>query len=375
MKVLYWACSRKLGLIWHLISVAIELKKQGYDIIVINNGLEQDLGNKKLLEDVDIPIIGIEKCTEWSSFVQTCKELARLLKNHPSIEIIHVMGIQQLLVCYLARKYSKSNAKIIYSVHSARHGEWYSSIAFFITSKIANYCADIILPVSNFWGQILIKHGLEKNKCFPVHNAIKVSEFNKTLSCNRNKNNIVIGYAANMIKRKGHIYILKALSQVVERYKSIQLVLIGDGILRPKIENYIKKLNLQKNVKITGWVSRDKVPTIMKEWDIALMPSLSETFGHALIEPMSIGIPVIATMTGVGPELLRDGENSLLVPFKSSKAIVKALIRLIENPVFRKKLGRQGQKDVLSKYSLNMQIKKTEYIYKKALKDISKEDY
>lgn len=366
-KVLYWACSRKLGLIWHLIAFAIEFKKQGNNIIVVNNGLEQDVGNRRLLNEADVPIIDIEKCTEWNGFVRTYKELTRFLKNHSDIRIIHVMGAQQLLVSYLARKYSKSNAKIIFSVHSARHGEWYSPIAFFLISKLANHCADIIIPVSNFWGQILIKHGLEKSKCFPVYNAIKISEFNESLLCNRNKNKFIIGYSANMIKRKGHIYALKAFSQVVKRYPSLQLVLLGDGKFRPQIENYIRKLDLKKNVKITGWVSRDKVPIIMKEWDIALMPSLSETFGHALIEPMAIGLPVIATMAGIGSEILRDGKNSIMVPFKDSKAIAKALIILINNYKLREKLGKQAKRDVLNKFSLVVQVKNTTQIYENIL--------
>ena len=98
------------------------------------------------------------------------------------------------------------------------------------------------------------------------------------------------------------------------------------------------------------------------------MPSLSETFGHALIEPMCAGLAVITTPTGVAPDIIRNRENALIVPFRDSDAMAKAVLELIDHPEMRIRLGDQARETIIEQFSLEAVLGLTEKAYMRACK-------
>jgi glycosyltransferase involved in cell wall biosynthesis len=96
---------------------------------------------------------------------------------------------------------------------------------------------------------------------------------------------------------------------------------------------------------ITGEVpDTDAVRDEYRAADIFCLPSLQEGFGIAFLEAMASGLPIVACRSAAVPEVVPDGEAGLLVPPDDPKALARALIRLLSDPLLRRRMGEAGMR-------------------------------
>ena len=177
--------------------------------------------------------------------------------------------------------------------------------------------------------------------------------------------NICIGIVKALEEKYGIEYLIRALRIVVERGYDSNLLIVGDGSLRKKLEKLTETLNLANSVRFIDKVDNNVVVEYLHMIDIFVVPSISssETFGVAAVEASSCGIPVIASNIGGLPEVVVDGETGYLVPSRNETAIAERIIKLIEEPELRRKLGANGRKFVRENYEWNLCALKMEKIY------------
>jgi glycosyltransferase involved in cell wall biosynthesis len=89
-------------------------------------------------------------------------------------------------------------------------------------------------------------------------------------------------------------------------------------------------------------VPEERVIDEYRRHDVLVFPSTYEGFGLVLLEAMSQGLPVVATPAGCAPELVRDGDTGVLVPFRDSRALADAVTRIMRSPDERRRLGANG---------------------------------
>ncbi len=121
---------------------------------------------------------------------------------------------------------------------------------------------------------------------------------------------------------------------------------------------------LRGRVFVRGSVSRDQVAEEVLGADILVNPSLSETFGMALIEGMSSGIPVVATRIGGMPEVIEDGATGVLVPPDDPSALAEAIQDLLSNAEERRAMGAAGRERALRHYKWAAVADKTLEVYR-----------
>jgi glycosyltransferase involved in cell wall biosynthesis len=90
----------------------------------------------------------------------------------------------------------------------------------------------------------------------------------------------------------------------------------------------------------------------MTSLDILVQPSTRETFGRTLLEAMAIGKPVIASRVGGMPEVVADLETGLLVPEEDPQSLAAAIITLLEDPSWARRMGEAGRRRVEQVFSL-----------------------
>ncbi len=129
------------------------------------------------------------------------------------------------------------------------------------------------------------------------------------------------------------------------------LVLVGDGELRPAIEREIESRGIGDCVHMAG--KRTDISALLAGADIFVLPSKREGFPVSVLEAMASGLPVIATKVGGIPEVIKDGENGLLVPPGDPVGLSKAIARLVSNPAFGAELGARARKTVEEEFSLD----------------------
>jgi len=136
---------------------------------------------------------------------------------------------------------------------------------------------------------------------------------------------------------------------ITKKDPNAQLILVGDGPERHRIERLIDKLDLRKNIMVTGY--RSDVAEVMNCADALVMSSESENAPLTILEAMSCGLPVIASNVGGIPEQITDGENGFLIPLKNPEKIAEAALKLSTDEKLLAKMGAKARETVLQHFT------------------------
>lgn len=227
-------------------------------------------------------------------------------------------------------------------IHRSFNSVWIRKVVKYL-ERLFLYTVDHVVVVSESTRQEMIGLDVPARKISVVPDG-----FDRPLQVN---NEAHIGSQLRLLcvgtcyYRKGIEYLLRAIKCLKE--KKIVLDLVGDlthdvpYALRMKA--LAKELGLEESVIFHGWVSENQLWKLYAGADIYVLPSLWEGFGIVLMEAMFFGLPIVATDVGAIPELIKDGENGFLVPPADSNLLAAAIDRLIEDPLLRERLGRNGQ--------------------------------
>jgi glycosyltransferase involved in cell wall biosynthesis len=128
-----------------------------------------------------------------------------------------------------------------------------------------------------------------------------------------------------LCEQKGQLLLLRAVHRLREQGVSMQLVLAGDGEMRPEVEALIAELGLRDQVRITGWIGGDRVRQEILAARALVLPSFAEGLPVVLMEAMALGRPVISTYIAGIPELVHNGVNGWLIPAGDVQALADAM--------------------------------------------------
>lgn len=147
-----------------------------------------------------------------------------------------------------------------------------------------------------------------------------------------------------MDANKNHEMMIRAFAALQERYPSYTFTIYGDGELRGYLEDLADRLGVSGRVLMPG-VIPDVAGQIEKA-ALFLLTSYSEGVSNALIEALATGLPVIATdvPSGGTVELMEDGVNGLIIPPGDEQALVRAMDRILGDPAYAGRLGREAAK-------------------------------
>lgn len=230
---------------------------------------------------------------------------------------------------------------------------------------------DAYITNSNFLrGVVLNNLKLKPEDVYVVYNAVNLEEFKKTVDSGNNKKSdkIRILYVGRFDIGKGIEYLIGAIPCIVKYNDNCSFVFVGDGAIRPQIENLARKLGVFKHIIFEGFVPHEDVNKYYQQCDIAVIPSVwHEPFGRSLIEAMAYEMPVIATRIGGISEIIAHGRDGLLVKPADSDELADALQRLIRDEKMRIKMGKHGRKVAEEKYGTDVIARETLNVYEKIL--------
>jgi len=138
----------------------------------------------------------------------------------------------------------------------------------------------------------------------------------------------VVGMVANLNRQvKRPDLFIEAAALTLKEVNQITFVMVGEGYLRPGLEQKVKDLGIEGNVIFTG--SQENVIPYLKLFDIGVITSESEGFANAILEYMAAELPVVCFDSGGNRELIEDGLNGFIVSEISAKGIADMLVRLL----------------------------------------------
>ncbi len=178
---------------------------------------------------------------------------------------------------------------------------------------------------------------------------------------------LVLGTVGMLEPRKGHRYLLEAISHLVRDGKGANLVCLvaGDGGLRAELERDAQALGIARQLRFLGRV--DDVRNVLAATDIFVFPSLHEGLGVAILEAAASGLPVVASDTGGIGEVVEHGITGLLVPPADGKAIARAIAQLVEAPERSAAMGRAARARAQRDFAITTMAARTAELYRTCL--------
>ena len=175
----------------------------------------------------------------------------------------------------------------------------------------------------------------------------------------------VIGIVGRLSEEKRHIDLLTAFADVLKKYPSTTLMIVGDGYLRNDLERKADELGIRKKVTFAGF--QENVYEYLGKMDLFVLPSRTEGSPLSILEAMAMGLPVIATNIGGIPEIVIDKVTGLLVSLKNTDELSGAIVNLLSNPAMMQQMGENGKKRVMTYFHPGKFIEQHENLYKTQL--------
>jgi glycosyltransferase involved in cell wall biosynthesis len=203
-----------------------------------------------------------------------------------------------------------------------------------------------VIAVSHYVRQYLISAGVSAGRIETIYDGIvnpeQVAQSTVRAELGLGSDAVIGCMVAIMRAEKGHEDLISAARPLLALRPNLHFVIAGDGDRFERIKGIVDGLGLGRRIHLLGF--RTDIPNVLRGCDLFVLPTRREALGQSYIEAMAAGLPVIGTSVDGVPELIKHNVNGLLVPTKDPDALRAAIVRLIENPGLRARLGNEGRR-------------------------------
>jgi len=213
------------------------------------------------------------------------------------------------------------------------HARFVAAVSNFTRSQLWQRCRH------EDWSKVQVIHcGLEP--AFASRAAVSIPDAPRLVCVGR------------LCAAKGQLLLVEAAARLIAAGTALQLVLAGDGPLRPELEAQIAARGLSEHVHITGWISGDEVREQILAARALVLPSFAEGLPVVIMEALALRRPVLSTYIAGIPELVIPGENGWLIPAGSLDELTRALRVCVTTPVAQlQRMGDAGCEYVSAQHS------------------------
>jgi glycosyltransferase involved in cell wall biosynthesis len=271
------------------------------------------------------------------NLISAYSKLSRYLNNYKP-DIIHShLGRADIFSTLCKPK----NSKLVTTFHSVKSNyNIVTRIGYFLTDKFVDMRTSVSDTVRMSW----YEKGLLKSRNCTIYNPVDINKFNKPIQKPLLKkelgipeNDSILINIGNVRRQKGQIYLVKALSKLIEQNKNVSLIIVGRyGDSIEELTAEINRLNLQDRVFLVGF--RNDIPQLLNISDIFVFPSLTEGLGIAVLEAMASGVPVVASNISAISEYIKDSKDGYLVKYDDVVDMTNKIQKLLENHELTKEI-------------------------------------
>jgi glycosyltransferase involved in cell wall biosynthesis len=178
-------------------------------------------------------------------------------------------------------------------------------------------------------------------------------------------------FVGRLVEKKGCASLIEAMAKVQHRDPAAELVVIGDGQLRPGYEAHAAALGVR--CRFLGTQPTNVVRDWMARAAVFCVPSViaasgdAEGFGMVFIEAQAMGLPVVSTLSGGIPEAVKHGETGLLVTERNPEALAEAIVQLLQDDELWQRYSVAGRRHVVDHFNLARQTGRLEDVFAQLL--------
>lgn len=259
---------------------------------------------------------------------------------------------------------------IVHTVHGWSFNDYqpgfYRKISIWLERITASF-TDKLLVISDYDRQRGLANRIGELKQYAViRYGIDREEFNTRDISFREElglvsQDLVVGMIACFKPQKCPQDFIKLAFLINQELPGVKFILVGDGVLRDKIEKLIQRFNLTAQVILTGW--RRDIPRVLSAIDVFVLTSLWEGLPISVLEAMFSGKPVVATQTGGISEIITEGKTGFLVSPRQMDKMAQEVTRLLRDKKQREEIGGNAKNSLLLDFGIDKMVKNTEALY------------
>lgn len=194
------------------------------------------------------------------------------------------------------------------------------------------------------------KLGIPERKIKVIYSPVKTNNDDSKPVSFIKEEYFIIGTVCRLAPEKRVEDIIKATNLLKSKNYKIKTLIVGDGSIKGNLKLLAKKLDLTNNIVFVG--EQRNVISWMKVFDVFVLVSDYEGMSNALLEAMSIGLPVIGTDMSENREIIKDNENGLLTPVRNPEILAEKIELIIKNQELKNKLSVNSKKFIIENFSL-----------------------
>ena len=297
--------------------------------------------------------------------------LGRFVRSN-RFDIVHCHGARAALWARLAA-IGRHRPKIVFGVHglSMVHYRGLKRVLLLGIEWLLQFVTDITLCDSDAERADVIRYGIAPpQRTHTIHNGIDLDRLDRNLY-ERATARAALGLdpvqptlvtVCRLNKPRDFDTLLRAMRAVVARLPTGRLLIVGNGPLRPVIEDQIQTLHLEESVWLLGMV-RD-IGQILAAAEVFVLSTQGwEGLPLAPLEAMAMRLPVVISDVGGNRKAVQDGVTGLVVPPRQPQALADALLRLLRDRSMAQRMGQQGRDRMVREFSAQRMAAETMAIY------------
>ncbi|MFU1993389.1 glycosyltransferase family 4 protein [Priestia megaterium] len=296
-------------------------------LTLLDNTNDYKLDNR--INVISIAEEGKSRIKQFPTWLKSIRRYISINKPDRVVSFIARINIITLLSCIGLKQ------KILISERNDPRADGRSSIITLAT-KVLYPLADRVV-FQTHWAKACFSKKIQNNSIIipnPVNVELEVSKNTKK------KKIIAVG---RLVAQKNHKLLIRAFKLVHDKFPQYDLYIYGEGHLREELTSLIKEQGIEQSVFLPGQVAN--IHEKMAESEIFVLSSNYEGLSNALLEAMSIGLPVVSTNCAGSNEVIRDRENGLMISKGSERELVDAISQLITDAELREKIASGAIED------------------------------
>lgn len=366
MKILYfvhWFWPHIGGMETLSMNAIPHLKKRGHNIIVVTSTSQIATAPKDEYQGIPIyrlPMYDALQQRDVKMFLYVQKELIKIHKEfEPELIHLHFGGMPVGIFLPNISKESKHQTPIVLTLHAGISGLRAGSDT--LMGKLLRRSTQIVAVSNSVMNSALKTLPDIKNKIIRIYNGVPTPQVSPDILNFSTPKILCIG---RMVKEKGFDIMLEAFRTILQKHPQARLILAGDGPVKKELETLATEYGIFDNVSFLGWVSPERVPTLINRSTIVVVPSRwEEPFGLVAIEAALLQRPVIASKVGGLKEIVQDNSTGLFFNKENSNELAQKVSFLLSNPEVAKKFGITGQKYAQEHFLMDKYIDRYHELY------------
>lgn len=295
-------------------------------------------------------------------------EIIRFIKKN-NIRVVHTHSSKAGIIGRLAARFAGADV-IVHTVHGWSFNDYqpyFLRNLFVLLERITSLFTDRLIVVSNHDKFKGLNNGIGKEEQYSlIRYGIDGKEFmgedkNVRKELRLSPTDLTVGMISCLKPQKSPEDFIKLAFLVNQCLPHTKFILIGDGILRKKIEKLISKFHLGQEIILTGW--REDIPEILAGIDVFVLTSLWEGLPLSVLEAMAASRPVVATHTGGIEDVVIDGQTGFLVNRRPLVKMAEKVTMLLRDGHLRRGMGQRARDFLASDFSTQGMAKQNQDLY------------